>query len=308
MFKLYIGNEPYLSFKEAIRFTKTFKDNPELEYISIDVEKEDSGKIIDLISSQSLFSPNRVIFLKRVYKNKKKEDIIEFLLEYLPNLQNDRIIIWEDQKVSAVTKYVKFFKKEKCIEEFNKLNKRTFSTWAKSAIEENSIKLDSGSMRLLSEYSNYDPERFENILKKIKLLNKESITQEDIELLSPNTLEQDIWKLLDDINNNSGNQINTLEKILRQGIDPNYIIAMIARNLRLITLTKTLRDKGAHSKEIASVIKVPPFTVPSLIKASERYNGEMLKKVYEKLTNLDYEIKVGRIDSKLGITLLCTIL
>ena len=82
---------------------------------------------------------------------------------------------------------------------------------------------------------------------------------------------------------------------------------MIARNLRLILLTKYLKSNNASYSLIASKLKIPPFTVKPLLTASEKYDWSELKSKYEKLCSLDYEAKTGRIDPKLGLTLFCTI-
>jgi DNA polymerase-3 subunit delta len=81
---------------------------------------------------------------------------------------------------------------------------------------------------------------------------------------------------------------------------------MLARNLRLITQAKYLIENGYDYKQIASVLKVPPFTVPSIINASKNQTSEKIKKLYEKFTNLDFQIKTGKIDGNLGLTLLCS--
>ena len=128
MYKLYIGNETYLSFTEAKKFVRSLRDESEFEYISIDVEKIKAGELIDILSSNSLFDTKRVIFLKRVYRNKEKDSIISFLLGYLDSNSTDYIVIWEDQKVSSLTKYVKFFKQKKLLEDYTKFNKRTFAS------------------------------------------------------------------------------------------------------------------------------------------------------------------------------------
>jgi DNA polymerase III subunit delta len=308
MYKLYIGNDTYLSFSNAKTLVDSIRKENDVEYISIDVEKTKPSDIVDILSSGSLFSNNRLIFLKRIYRNKEKDLILNFLLEYLQSEIKDYIIIWEDQKVSAVTKYVKFFKTNKQIEEYNKLNKRTFQTWAKEISNSLDIQIEPKSLLLLSQYSNYDSQRFQNNLQKIKLLNKEVITEQDIREFAPDTLEEDIWKLLDEINSSTGKPLLILENLLKQGIDSNYIIAMILRNIRLLTITKHLVKQNTHYSQMASILKVPPFTVNPLINASNKYTEEKISSIYEKLASLDYEIKVGRIEPKLGLTLLCTIL
>ena len=308
MHKLYIGNETYISLLQAKKFVTVLRENSDLEYITLDAEKVKASDLVDLLSSPSLFNSSRLIFLKRIYRNKEKESIVNFLLEYLPSNRTDRIVIWEDQKVSAVTRYVKFFKSNNQLEEYTKFNKRSFLTWAKDSIKQMDINIDSNAINLLSTYSNYDSQRFENNLKKLKLIGKDSITEEDIREFSPDTLEEDIWKLLDEINSESGKPLLILENLLRNSTDPHYIIAMILRNIRLLTMTKYLIEKNTQYTEMPSILKIPPFTLRPLVNASHKYTTERVNKIYEKLSSLDYEIKVGRIEPKLGLTLLCTIL
>jgi DNA polymerase-3 subunit delta len=93
-----------------------------------------------------------------------------------------------------------------------------------------------------------------------------------------------------------------------QGADANYILSMLARNLRLLYLTKTLDEEGKGYKEISSALKIPPFTTPSLIKTSKQYSEEKIKLLYSKLSNLDYQIKTGKIEPNLGLTLICPFL
>jgi len=108
------------------------------------------------------------------------------------------------------------------------------------------------------------------------------------------------------MNKTEGQPLKILERILSQRVDPKYIFPMIARNMRLITMTKYLLDHHYKYPEIASIVGVPPFTVKTLVEASDKYDWDKIMSKYEKLCNLDYEIKIGRIDPKLGLTLFCT--
>lgn len=307
MYKLFIGNETYISLKSAkLEANKILKENNS-EYISVDGERTESSKIVDLFTSQSLFNPSRVIFIKRLYKNKNKEELIPSLLEYLEKEVTDNIIFWEDQKVSAITKYVKFFKSKNQLEEYNKLNKPSLIKYAKQLCIEYNLEIDNNLINTLCIYSNYNPERLENSIKKLKLLSMDNpISKEDIDKIVEDTLEEDIWKLLDEMNSAQGKPLSILEQIFKQGVDSKYILPMIARNLRLVTLTKYLITQGTPLPQIASLLKIPPFTVRPLVEASKKYDWDKIKNKYEKLCNLDYEIKIGKIDSKLGLTLFCT--
>jgi len=307
MYKLYIGNETYLSLKRAQEDIRELLKNGNLEYISLDAEETESSKIIELLSSQSLFNLPRLIFLKRLYKNKDRENLIPYILEFLKNNTADNIIIWEDQKISSVTKYVKFFKTTNSFVEVNKMYKPAFIKFANELSKEYGLDMNREVVTLLCTYSNYDTQRLENNIKKLYLLElNKKIEEEDIKNVIADTLEDDIWKLLDEMNKTKGQPLKILERILSQRVDPKYIFPMIARNMRLITMTKYLLDHHYKYSEIASIVGVPPFTVKTLVEASDKYDWDKIMSKYEKLCNLDYEIKIGRIDPKLGLTLFCT--
>lgn len=307
MYELYIGNEIYLSLTSAKSTVKKILEENQLEYIVIEADKSDGSKIIETISSQSIFENQRLFFVKRLYKNKDKENIIPLVLEFIEKNNDINIIFWEDQKVNSITRYVKFFKTRNLLKENNRLNKPSFVKYAKEYVTNNNLRADSESVNLLCKYSNYDPERLENNIKKIKLyLDDNIITPEAIQNTIQDTLEEDIWALLDEINSPIGKPLIVLEKIFNQGIDSKYILPMIARNLRLLTMVKYMIENNKSYSEIASVLKIPPFTVGPLIDASRKYDWIKVRNKYEKLSNLDYEIKVGRIDPKLGLTLFCT--
>lgn len=306
MHTLFIGNETYLSFKNAKVCVKELLKEGEIEYVVMDGEKTDSSKIIDTLSSQSLFNLPKVIFIKRAYKNKDRENLIPFLMEYVNDNSTNSLILWEDQKISSITRYVKLFKSLNSLQEYNKLTKPSFNKFVKELLHQYGLSITPDLITLLSQYSNYDTERLENNILKLKLLGKEIINKEDIQFILQDTLEQDIWRLLDEMNNKDGKPLVILEKILTQKVDPKYILPMIIRNIRLITQAKYLISNNYNFSQIASVLKIPPFTVSPIVQTSNRYDWDKIKSKYEKLSNLDYEIKVGRIDSKLGLTLFCT--
>jgi len=172
------------------------------------------------------------------------------------------------------------------------------------------LEINEDAIKVLAERINYDPERCTNELRKLKLtVENSTITLPDVESLVSDTLENDIWNLIDAINQKDSIQSSTiLERLMAQNIDSNYIISMLARNLRLITLTKYLLEESGTTGNIAKRLKVPPFTVPSLINSSKKYSKAKIRTLYSKMSNLDYQIKKGLIDPDLGITLLSSIL
>jgi DNA polymerase-3 subunit delta len=312
MFLLIHGKTPFLSLREAkTRFEKLKLDHPDLETVVVECESMDPEEIVQIYQTTDMFSPGKNILLKRLYSNSQRKDLSENLMEFLETKpESVNIIAWEGEKVAGNTRYFKFFKSAKAEIELKELNKRSFVGWAKDIIDEYGFILTPQQTYNLAEEANYDPERFVNLLEKLKLKGIIDITDEDIKEISVSTFEYDIWQLIDAINGGQKNlnPHDVLEHLLNQRVEPLFIISMLARNTRQLILIKDLQSKNTDSKQIASILKIPPFTVPTLANSARNTDMEQLEKIYRKLYNLDYEIKSGNIDPVLGLTLLMTIL
>lgn len=310
-YKLYHGQSEFLSLKSARDMIDRLRNEQELKLLILNADTQSPNQLIDTLSSQDLFASTRIILFKRLYRNKLRD---EFFTEFVSLAKKEKIkdflIFWEDQKIKSNTRYYKFFFETKAIEESPKLDKRSFFSWLKNEIKEMELEVEEDAIKVLAERINYDPERCVNELKKLKLtVDKSLVTLSDVESLISDTLENDIWSLIDAINRKNSIQSSIiLERLMTQNVDSNYIISMLARNLRLITLTKYLLEDSETTGNIAKRLKIPPFTVPSLINSSKEYSEGKIKTLYSKMSNLDYQIKKGLIDPDLGITLLSSIL
>jgi len=298
VYKLYHGSSPYLSLRALKQDIKNFAD---IKFQVINAETRDSQEIYDKIGNSSLFETQRGIIVKRLYKNKDKDRLIESILAIIEKSSSEDIIyFWEEEKVRVNTKYLKFFSKNAAVEEYDELNKRSFATWLKEELDNNGLKMDPTLQKLLAEKTNYDPERCANEIKKLKL-DPES----DLRYVT-DTLERDIWALIDAINHKDRAQsMSILENLYKQNNDPNFILSMLARNLRIMTLAKYLNDQRKSFKEICSILRIPPFTLPSILDSSKGYEWKNIQQIYKKLANLDQQIKTGKIDGNLGLTLIC---
>ncbi len=298
IYKLYHGSSPYLSLEALKQDIKQYSD---IKFQIINAESKNPQEIYDQVGSNSLFESRRGIVIKRLYKNKEKDKLIESLLVVIEkNATEDIIYFWEDEKLRVNTKYLKFFVKTSSANQYDELNKRTFATWLKEELKKNGLEMEGTLQKLLAERTNYDPERCANEIKKLKL-----DPQADTRYIT-DTLENDIWNLIDSINQKNRIQsLNILENLYKQNSDPNYILSMLARNLRIMTLVKYLNEQGKSFKEICSMLRIPPFTLPSILDSSKKYEWKNITQIYKKLANLDHQIKTGKIDGNLGLTLIC---
>jgi DNA polymerase-3 subunit delta len=146
----------------------------------------------------------------------------------------------------------------------------------------------------------------EHEISKYTVSGLKKITAEAIREISPDTHENDIWELIEALNSSTKQveAISILENLFQSNTDAYYIIAMLVRNLRQMILVKDMTESGFDSKEICSKLRIPPFTLPQIKSASSKYTTKALIDLYEKITNMDFETKIGNIEPKVGLTLM----
>lgn len=310
MKKLFHGKESYISLKKAKALFNELKNaDKTATSLIIDCSTSTPDQIVGAYKNTDLFSNSKVVLLKNLTENKEKERIIEDLkgneIGIIPNLN---VLFWEDKKIASNTHYYKLFDTKKEIDESAELNKRTFITWAKSELLNYEIKIDADSLYELSRSVNYDTQSFINEIEKFSLSGEKNITYEMISKSVKDTFEYEIWGLLDAINSDTldrRSKIMTIsENLMSNNNDPLGIIAMLARNLRNVLLTKYLIDKGYDSKTISKEVGYPPFNFYNISATARRLQYNKMEYIYEKLTGLDYGSKTGLIDAKLGLTIL----
>jgi DNA polymerase-3 subunit delta len=308
MKKLFHGKNSHLSYQNYRKeFDELVLKNPDLEIEVIEADSTEVDKVAESYKNVGMFSSGKIIVVKNLSSNKRYPEIIEDLKT--ADLSMVYLLVIENEKVASNTKYFKLFSEKNEICESADMNKRTFITWLKDLVKSENLNIEQDAIYLLAENCNYETERVSNELVKYKLSGLSTITTTSIKEISPDTFENDIWQLIESINSTTDivKSITILENLFEHNVDSYYIMAMLNRNLRQLVLVKELLAIGVDSKMICSKLKIPPFTLPQLKSTSTKYSKQSLIDLYEKITNMDFESKIGNIEPKLGLTLMVTL-
>ncbi|MBN1618575.1 DNA polymerase III subunit delta [Candidatus Dojkabacteria bacterium] len=314
MIYLFHGKNSFLSSLEFHRIQEQIvnsfeQDRRAVNVIKFDGSTSDPSVITTEIETPSMFSDTKVFMMKRVSESPEKDQLNEYLIKLLEDKDPNEILIWENNKVRSNTRLFKAFKKHGKIYEAPELNKRTFRTWAKQQLSTQEVNVDSNALDIFMQRVNYNPERFVKETEKLKLLPAKIITVEIIDKVCPDTLEHTIWELIDSINEQQNSKAATiLNKLLNQGNDAYFILSMLGRNLRLLLLTKILQSENKTSGEISKILKIPPFSIYSVSRSAQNISLSKIKKIYDKIINIDYSAKTGQIDINLALNILLSII
>lgn len=308
MIYFFHGNQPYISRLAAKqKYARLNEEFPTYEQIRIDAQESTLDEILQVILTPSMFSGGRNVFIADLSKNSASSDLIPAIIEYFQASREDEnmnVVIYERHKIPKNTNYFKAMAAIADVSESAKLNKRTFKQWAGKLLQESDMKFSQSALIQMAQYVNYDPERFDNAIKKLKSAAITNLTSQNIDKYIVDSSETTIFELIDAMNTGDSKQaVSAYENMLRTGLAPQFILIMVARNITNLIMIKDLLNKGAQKAEIQKVTKLPPFTLPIMISTANRYPIERLTKLHDKLYSLDYQIKTGQIDPQVGLTL-----
>lgn len=135
-------------------------------------------------------------------------------------------------------------------------------------------------------------------------LKKKDITLEDIYQLVPIPLEENVYDLVSAfIQDNISEALNMYDDLLFQNEDPNRILQMIGRKLSDLEDAKILIQQRKNQEYIAKTLKISSGRAYYVIKEAKQISMHKVQTYIDQIATLDYQIKSGRMDKKLGVQL-----
>jgi DNA polymerase-3 subunit delta len=131
-----------------------------------------------------------------------------------------------------------------------------------------------------------------------------AVTPEDVALLiTPVSLER-IFDLIDALAGRDGPAAMTLlHRFLDNSEPPMRILALVARQFRMLAMTHALTAEGLAPTEIRARLAVPAFVANKLSGQARRFSPAFVDSALRRLRDIDHQIKTGRVDAVLALDL-----
>ena len=95
-----------------------------------------------------------------------------------------------------------------------------------------------------------------------------------------------------------------LRQLLTQGVTPSHLIAMIARQLRHLVISKDLLNQKVPEREIQHRLGLQEFAFRQLITQARTYTVPQIINAYQLLLDTDIAIKTGRREDDVALDVL----
>ncbi len=303
----FIGEDDFLIENEIEKLIKKLKIDP-FNILSYDLSEQELFDFYQEITTVSLLSDRKLIKVKNAwfFYEEREEDITP-LLRYFSDPKTDTAVVFilnkePDKSLPASQEAFKYAR----IETINPMKPEEFLPYIRNYLQGKGYKIASDALEELVERTNYDFHTLYNEVEKLKLYAYDSkvITLRDIELLVPQNLEDNFYDLTNAII--AKNKRRTLEiyyDLLSKNEQPTQIINYISRTLKDIITTKQLVKQGFNQTSIQEYFNVSSGKAYYMMKDAKEINENTIKKHYDTLAELDFKIKSGAIDPKLGLEL-----
>lgn len=305
---VYICNDEYLLNEEKMKLIKE-KAIDEFNVSKYNFLDSDPLEIINEMMTVSLLGEERLViitnpeFLKSTYKN---SNIVERFINYFENENTDTIlVIFSESDLDYKLKINSVLKSKANIKKISAIEGNDLNSWIINRLNSFGFKIDSVALTELIERTDGDIMLINNELEKLMLYQTDkNISYNTVKLLVSRNLEDNIFNLLNAfVANDKKTLFQIYEDFMTLNEDEMRIISAISNKLEEILYTKMLVNRRMSKDDIATYFKVKPGRAYYMIEAAKKINDNTIKNLIERITKLDFDIKSGKIDKKLGLQL-----
>jgi len=264
----------------------------------------------DEILQTSMFSGKKLVIVSNVFSNSEFKE--KFLKDSQPPSffekggTEDLILFYEAGEISGDDSLFKLLKKSGQSQEFKLLEGQKLKDWIKKEIEKYGAKITPQAIEKLINFVGNDSWQLSNEIKKLVSYRKDkNIQTKDIELLVKPKIETNIFKTIDAIAvGQKRKALELLKEHLAKGDSPLYLLSMINYQFRNLLIIKDLIEKNQPYYIILKKTQLNPFVVKKSYQQTNKFTLLELKKIYQKIFQVDLAIKTGRVEPETGLDML----
>jgi len=262
----------------------------------------------DQFQQTSIFKEKKLIILKNIFSNPKfKEDFLREIKGFIDS--KEVILIYEKNKISQSNSLFKFLKKDVKCQEFKLLEGERLKNWVRKEFAKYQIKIKLEALEELVDFVGNNLWRFSNEIKKlVNYKGKNSnldISKEEVELLVRPKIEPNIFKTIDFIaSKDKKKALGLLHKHLEKGDSPLYLLSMINFQFRNLLTIKDLIERHQSPYLLSKKINLHPYVIKKSYTQAKKFKVAELKKIYQKIFQVDLAIKTGKIAPEVALDLL----
>jgi DNA polymerase III subunit delta len=232
------------------------------------------------------------------------------LAEYLPNLpETTRLVLVENKTLAKNNPILKLAAKDKQnahVKVFNAPGAETLPHWISERAESKGARIEFSAANDLAMFVGADLRALDNEIEKLLTYRAgETIRRQDVRALVAPVQEQSIFELVDALGKrDTATALQLLHEQLGHNAQPLYLLAMIARQFRMLLQVRDLSARGLNAEQMREKLGLHPFVIRKVAEQSRNFSIEQLELIYHRLLDVDLAIKTSRGDPVVNLDVL----
>lgn len=294
LYFLYGQNTYSLSLKAQeieAQFRQKSGSGLNLEKIDLSGSRMTFQDFHEALFQRSMFVSNKLFFLENILSNS------QFSADFLKNIKkivttSDVVVILEKGKPDSKSALFKALLKQAQSQEFSLLKPNELKMWLRQGAAQTGASFEPSALDALLLAVGPDLWRLHHELKKLASYSK-IIRQEHIGLLVKPKVETAIFNTIDALaERDKPRAWRLLQGHLAKGDSPFYIFSMFIYQFRNLL---TIKASEGQPLNALSGLKLHPFVLKKTSQQARYFSLAELKKIYQRLFNLDWLAKTGRL-------------
>lgn len=291
---LIVYDDIYLLNTKIDEITK--KDFKDIDRSVYDLDEKDLDDALLDLDTYSFLSDKKIVIIKNI-ENLNDDKKTTHLINYLDNSNPDNLLILTTTKLNGTKKINKTLKEKT---NFIKLESDP-NTVIKNLLKD--YKLEPGVISKISIYSNNNIDIIKTECDKlINYKDDKTITVSDVEKLVVKHLGDSsniIFDLVKYISSSDKKRALEQYKLLQEyNIDDISLIGLIESQLRLLEEVSIYKKEGLYKDDIATKLNIHPYRIQKTMELLSTTNISSINNLIKNLSEIDYKVKSGLIDSK----------
>jgi DNA polymerase-3 subunit delta len=286
---------------------------PEYRELNVTVFDRDPelGQLINAIETVPFLGEHNVIVIRdtRLFKSTgndaaDNEDSVALLRLFSNMPTYSRVIFITSQKVDKRRKPYKVLEQYGTAVELVSLKSRDVRIWLQERLAQMQKQLTPDAVEHLLSVVSLMPQIslsfLDSELEKLSLYTQAEpvITRRHLDAILSDTPEVSIFAAIEAASQKqTGKALALFTQQLATGEPPLRVVALLARQVRLLWRAKELTTGGKPSRDIAAQLNVPLFVAEKLVRQSNGFTIAKLKQAMLSLAAFDRDFKIGRVGS-----------
>ena len=307
MIFFFYGDDTYRAWQKVKQIRDKFRkeiDKSGFNTMLLDGPEMTLEKFNEAVSQTGFLADKRLIIIKNVFNHKDlsklKDDLIVYLNKQADSSDENFLLFWQEGLPDKRTALFKKLSTYKYVNEFEPLNNFKLTAWAKAEIDKAGGKITPPALNLLTaNVGNNLWQLSSEINKLVNYKNGQNIIEQDINLLTRGSVDENIFNFTDAIaSKQSIKAIKLLQDQLSQGANEQYLLSMILRQFRILLQLKSLVGANSSASDINKATRLHPFVIKKSLPLLAKYSMDDLKKIFNRLVQLDLDMKSSPIDNE----------